>query len=310
MSSARLRAALLAFCVSVLGCVPVHPPAGMVSPSTATPPVPRGPGVRLQADLAYGPDARQRVDVYRPDRPSGPILVMVHGGGWRHGHKAMPVVVEGKVQHWVAEQGWILVSAGYRLAPRARPREQAQDVARALAWVQQMAPAWGGDADAIVLMGHSAGGHLVALASASEAVRHAGGAQRWLASVVLDGAAFDPVALMQDKHLPLYDQAFGTHPGDWREASPTDALSASSPPIPLLLVCSVPRPDDACGQSRRFAQRVHAVGGRAEVFPVPLTHRAVNAEVGRDLRYTRVIEDFLHSVTATRKPTSPAGGGQ
>jgi len=299
---------LLAFCGSAMGCVPAHPPPSIASQSAAAEPVALPPGVTLQTDLAYGPDARHRMDVYRPDRPSGPILLMVHGGGWRHGHKAMPLVIDGKLQHFVARQGWILVSTDYRLAPAARPGQQAQDVARALALVQHMAPAWGGDADAVVLMGHSAGGHLVALASASEAIRQAAGARGWLASVVLDGAAFDPVALMHGRHLPLYDQAFGPQPADWREASPTAALSASSKPIPLLLVCSLPRPDDACEESRRFAQRVGAVGGRAEVFPTPLTHRAVNAELGKDLRYTGVIEDFLRSVTAARKRTSSADG--
>lgn len=291
-----MQGLLLACCASLAGCAPAHPPRGIVPPRTEAQAAALPPGVRLQPDLAYGPDARQRVDVYLPERPSGPILVMVHGGGWRRGHKAMPPVVEGKLQHWVAKRGWILVSAGYRLAPQVRPREQAEDVARALAHVQKMAATWGGDADAIVLMGHSAGGHLAALASSSEPVRQAAGARRWLACVVLDGAAFDPATLMRGKHLPLYDVAFGPHPQEWRAASPTDALSASSPPIPLLLVCSLPRPDDACGESRRFAERVRAVGGRAEVLPTPLGHMAANAAVGKDPRYTEAIEQFLSSL--------------
>ena len=55
------------------------------------------PDVQKIADLPYGPDARQRMDIYRPSTstpdPSGaraPVVFMVHGGGWRNGDKAMP----------------------------------------------------------------------------------------------------------------------------------------------------------------------------------------------------------------------------
>src|SRR5690606_27504205 len=48
---------------------------------------PLPPGVRVERDIAYGPDPRQRYDVYLPAhaRPDAPILFMVHGGGWRRG---------------------------------------------------------------------------------------------------------------------------------------------------------------------------------------------------------------------------------
>lgn len=56
--------------------------------------------------------------------------------------------------------GYALVSTNYRLSPAAHPLEQADDVARALALVQQQAPQWGADPRRLVLMGHSAGAHL------------------------------------------------------------------------------------------------------------------------------------------------------
>ena len=164
-------------------------------------------GVRRTADIAYGTDPRQRFDVYRPDAPDAapaPILLMVHGGAWMIGNKAMPQVVDNKVARWVT-RGAILVSVDYRLVPRASPLEQAGDVAQALAAVQRLAPSGGGDPRRIVLIGHSAGAHLVALVSASTVLAQRAGAQPWLGTVVLDGAALDVDELMRAPHPRFYD---------------------------------------------------------------------------------------------------------
>lgn len=288
------RACLVLLCALAGGCVPLRPAAGGV----AAPAMPAG--VTRLADLAYGTDPRQRIDVYRPAIARGPVLVMVHGGGWRHGHKAMPFVVDAKVAHWVARRGWVLASVGYRLAPDVSPPRQAEDVARAIAFVQREARAWGADPGAIVLMGHSAGAHLAALASASQELRRKAGAQRWRGTVLLDGAAYDPPALMARRHLPLYDQAFGSDPEVWRASSPTLALSAAAPPPPILLVCSQPRRDDSCGQNRRFAEQVRAVGARAEVLPQPLDHLQVNSRLGLPGSYTDAVDGFIATLGVER----------
>jgi acetyl esterase/lipase len=254
-------------------------------------------GVTRIADLPYGPQQPQRLDVYRPSQPRGPVLVLVHGGGWQRGDKAMPQLLDAKLAHWVSERGWILVSVDYRLAPAVRPPEQADDVAHAIAFVQHNARAWGADPDALVLMGHSAGAHLVALVSASPRLARAAGATPWRGTVVLDSAALDTRALMErPHHLPLYDSAFGDDPRVWRASSPTDALSASERPLPMLLVCSEVRPDDSCGQARRFADRVHAVGGRAQVLPQPLDHFQIDNELGRPGIFTDAVDAFIASL--------------
>ena len=82
--------------------------------------VPLPPGARRIADLAYGSDAAQRLDVYVPAHASGPIIVMVHGGGWRDGDKALPSVVDNKIAHWVAA-GTIFISIDYRMLPGTDP---------------------------------------------------------------------------------------------------------------------------------------------------------------------------------------------
>lgn len=84
--------------------------------------------------LAYGPDPAQLLDIHRPEVAAGaaPVLVMVHGGGWRWGDKALPGVWQAKAAYWGA-RGYVLVSLDYRMLPAADPLDQARDVAAARA---------------------------------------------------------------------------------------------------------------------------------------------------------------------------------
>lgn len=253
-------------------------------------------GVVRIADVAYGPDPRQRFDVYRPARGEGaPVLVMVHGGAWRLGDKSARGVVEHKVAHWVP-RGFVFVSVNYRLLPQADPLQQAGDVARALAAVQAKAAGWGGDPAKVVLMGHSAGAHLAALLGAAPALAEKAGARPWLGTVSLDSAALDVERIMAARHYRFYDAAFGADPAYWRAVSPTQALAAGAPP--LLLVCSSIRPDQPCAQAHDFARRAQALGVRAEVAEQARSHKQINEELGTPGDYTARVDAFLSSLDA------------
>lgn len=244
-------------------------------------------------DLAYGPHERQKIDVYLPDAPrDAPVIFMVHGGAWAIGSKTSRNVVGAKAEHWL-DEGYIFISAGYRLIPDAYPLQQAEDIARALAFAQNAARSWDGDPERFVLMGHSAGAHLVALLSADPGYAKAAAARPWLGTVPLDSAAYDLVEVMEKRHFRLYDRAFGEDPSYWHAASPTLVMETAPPP--LLMVCSSRRPI-SCGQSEAFAVRVKALGGRAEVLPVDFSHADVNAELGEDPAYTAAVDRFLRSL--------------
>jgi len=265
---------------------------GMLTGFAGAPQPPRlPPQVRRLADIAYGSDARQRFDVYLPEHPQhAPVIVMVHGGAWMIGNKAMPQVVQNKVAHWVGS-GAIFVSIGYRLVPQVGPLDQASDVAHALAKVQALAPAWGGDPQRLVLMGHSAGAHLVALVGASPALAQGADARPWLGTVVLDSGALDLVALMRAPHARFYDRVFGRDPASWRAASPFDALTLGAPP--MLLVCSTQRPDRSCAQSAAFATQANARGVHTSVSEQDLSHGEINATLGLPGGETDAVDAFL-----------------
>lgn len=255
-------------------------------------------GVRLLHDQAYGPHARQRMDVYFPQQattaPAAPVILMVHGGAWRLGDKAMRRVVENKVTHWLPK-GFIFVSVNYRLLPDTPPLEQARDVALALATVQARTGRWGGDPSRVILMGHSAGAHLVALLNANPALALVQGARPWRGTVALDSAAMNLRQLMEGHHPRLYDRAFGQSAADWTAASPTLQQTTEAPP--LLAVCSSQR-KDACPQAEGLRQRAATLGTRVEVLPQDLSHSEINRRLGLPGDYTAAVDSFLSSVLA------------
>jgi arylformamidase len=249
------------------------------------------PEVAVDRDLAYGTHARHTLDVYRrPGVAGAPVMLIVHGGGWRRGDKGAPRLVRNKVEHW-AGQGWVVVSANYRLVPDASPVEQAGDVSRALAFVQAHAAAWGGDAGRIALTGHSAGAHLVSLLSADASLAADHGAQPWRASVAIDSAAFDVPAIMAREHFGLYDIAFGDDTALWHRASPLHRLNGR-PVAPMLLVCSARRPD-ACQAAQAFAAKANRLGGQAAVLALALSHFELNETLGLPGEYTESVDGFL-----------------
>lgn len=115
--------------------------------------------VARRADLPYGTDRRQTLDVYAPrmavDRP---VVIFWYGGSWSEGNKDEYRFVGTAL----ANQGFVAVLPDYRLYPQVTFPAFDEDGARAVAWVEQHIREFGGDPNHIVLMGHSAGGHTAA----------------------------------------------------------------------------------------------------------------------------------------------------
>lgn len=259
------------------------------SANSITPP----PGVRVLRDVAYGSDPRQRFDVYLPQKADhAPVIFMVHGGGWRRGDKTMKTSVQNKMSHWT-QKGFIFISTDYRLLPDIKPLDQASDVAHALATAQEKAASWGGDPARFVVIGHSAGAHLVALIASSPTIAPQANALPWLGTVSLDSATLDVEQSMSKKHLRLYDPAFGSDPAYWKAASPYAVLQKK--PQPVLAVCSSRR-DDSCPQAKHFTDKVSSLGGRAQVLEEDMTHKEINDKLGEDENYTRTVDAFLSTL--------------
>ena len=220
--------------IALLGLVPVIAGAqglrdrlqGMREASRQERPVAVPAGGTAIRNIAYGDDPAQRFDLYLPaGAKDAPVVFYVHGGGWANGDKTNPGVAN-KLAYWLPK-GYAVASANYRMVPAAMPLEQARDIARAVARLQRGAREWTLDPRRVVLMGHSAGAHLVALLGADPRLLADAGAVRPLGVVSLDSGALDVPALMGQRRVPkLYQDAFGADPAYWRSTSPQ---STSSP---------------------------------------------------------------------------------
>ncbi|MDG2525278.1 alpha/beta hydrolase [Stenotrophomonas sp. HITSZ_GD] len=257
------------------------------------------PGSRVEKALRYGDDPTQLLDVYIPAQArQSPILLIVHGGGWRRGGRDNPGLAQPKAAHWLP-RGYVVVSVDYRLLPEAGPLQQADDVAHAVAWVQRHAERWGADPGRVVLMGHSAGAHLVALLGSDVSRLAAAGATRPLGVVALDSAVMDVPQMMQaPRHLRLYDDAFGTNPDDWRRASPYHHLGRDS--LPMLAVCSSRRVD-SCPQAQALSRRAAGFGVAIEVLPEDLSHMQINRALGEASAYTAAVDRYIDGLLAPRR---------
>jgi acetyl esterase/lipase len=126
---------------------------------------------RRSVDHAYGPDPRQRLDVYVPKEPHAaamkthaaamPLVVFWHGGRWSSGDKAGYRFVGSAL----AELGVAAMVANYRYYPQVKLAGFMDDAARAVSWAVAHAREFGADPGRLYLMGHSAGAHIAALLS-------------------------------------------------------------------------------------------------------------------------------------------------
>ncbi len=249
--------------------------------------------VKVLRDVAYGPAELQTMDVYLPPQPTAaPIILMVHGGAWRIGDKRHPPVFENKVARWVPK-GFIVVSVNYPMVPESDPVEQAGDIARAIAAAQKAAAGWGGDPKRIILMGHSAGAHLISLLNADPGLAAKQGAAPWLGAVSLDSGALDVPAIMEHRHPRLFDEAFGADPALWQASSPQHHLTKGAKP--WLGVCSSNR-RASCTTNEIFAAKARVLGARAETLGEPLTHSEINEQLGLPGAYTDAVEAFMASL--------------
>lgn len=182
--------------------------------------------------VAYGPQARQQLDVYQPKAltPLGlknaPMVVFFYGGSWSMGERADYRFV-GEA---LASQGMVVVIADYRLSPAVRYPVFVQDSALAVRWAFDHAEQYGASASRIFVMGHSAGAYNAAMVALDD---------RWLKAVGLTPgllAGWIGLAGPYD-FLPIGDaktQVAFSWPATPADSQPLSHVSRASPPALLL----------------------------------------------------------------------------
>jgi triacylglycerol lipase len=250
--------------------------------------------ITVTRDLAYGPDPRNRLDVFaRAGTTGAPVLVFLHGGGFVMGDKH----TEGSpfysnVGAFAAREGFVGVTMTYRLAPANRFPSGVQDLASAVEWLRANIAAHGGDPGKIVLSGQSAGATHVAGYVAHHtfhAVPGGGIVGAALLSGIYDTTTADPNSFAEAYYGP--DRA------GWGPASTLAGLLNTE--IPLLFTVSELDPPDF---QRQAAQLAGAWGAAKGVYP-PMhllaghNHLTPALSIGSpETESERMIADFMRRV--------------
>lgn len=247
--------------------------------------------LRIIRDLNYSSDdvdELKKLDVYTSACAANwPIIIYVHGGAWQFGDKSNTSY---KPTASIAA-GYVFVSVNYRLVPQVEVSDQLDDIAQAVANIKINADVFGGNPNQLILMGHSAGAHLVSmLGTHSETLAAYGVSNSDLSSVIaLDTKAFDLslLAALNEGQLPVvYESVFGNDLENWDRYSPVSYISDDLNAQSFILVSSGGSAERA--QRRRdvvdtFYRQLIDQGIKTTFLPVTeKDHAQINRELGAD----------------------------
>ena len=242
-------------------------------------------------DISYGPDARNRLDVFTRDGLSGaPVLVFVHGGGFVQGDKH----TEGSpfysnIGDFAARHGMVGVAITYRLAPDNKFPSGPDDLAAAVEWIRANIAEHGGDPAKIVLSGQSAGATHVAgyLAHRRD---HAEG----IAGAVLMSGIYDTTTAEPN---PFAEAYYGEDRKAWGPASCMAGLLAS--PVPMQFSLAEFDPADFHQQAAQVVtqwQQAHGLYPEMQ-YLAGHNHLSPALSIGSDQTETeRMIAGFVQRV--------------
>lgn len=192
-------------------------------------------GVTITRDHAYGRHPRQVLDLYQPTLAAAgkpaPVVIFMHGGAFVRGDKRASNEVYDNVLIWCARHGYVGVNLEFRLAPEAVYPAGADDLASSIAWVKTNIARFGGDAQTIFVIGHSAGGTHVGTYAYDPGAGYLG---RDLAGIVLISARLRADVSEENPNASAVRAYFGNDESLYETRSPL--AHAGSSTLPVFLV--------------------------------------------------------------------------
>lgn len=247
--------------------------------------------------IAYGVDARQKLDIYAPTPKAKsplPVLIFFHGGSWRDGEREG----YGFLGRAFASRGFVTVIADYRKSPKVRFPAFVQDTAAAIAWVNANIAKHDGDANRIFLMGHSAGAHIAMMAALDP---------QWLAANDLKTDVIKGVIGLAGPYdfLPLTSDSSQIALGQWPDLTETQPITyarADAPPLLLLTgdKDTVVKPRN----SKALSDKIQALGGQQQLKIYPdVGHADIIMAVARPFRTKApVVADVVNFIQVHGQP--------
>lgn len=217
-------------------------------------------GVRAETDVVYAilpntPYGRRELhlDLFRPEKPGKyPVLLLIHGGGWRSGNKSMDV----PMAQQIAAKGYIAAAVEYRLSPEALYPAAVYDLKAAVRFLRANAAKYNINSNKVAIAGSSAGGQLAALVGSTSGVEkfegdegNSGVSSAVQAIIDIDGVldfntpdekGKDEEAAKRSAGALWFGATFKEAPGKWIEASSIQYVGKNTPPM-LFINSALPR---------------------------------------------------------------------
>jgi len=198
--------------------------------------------VKKEKDVAYLQETRKSalkeeptLNIFSPKKETSkklPVLIFVHGGNWNSGKKELYNFYGNNF----AKKGIVTVIVGYTLSPQANYKEMTSQISQAIIWTKEHISEYKGDPEKIFLTGHSAGGHLIALAALD---KRYGIDSDAISGIILNDAAGLDMHDYLSRNPPTSENDYLTtwtdDPKTWELASPINYLSENTPPMLIYI---------------------------------------------------------------------------
>jgi arylformamidase len=213
-------------------------------------------------DLAYGDSPRQAIDLFLPqtaDTGAPPLLVFIHGGYWQRFDRkdfsfvAAPLVAAGAA----------VAMLGYDLAPAVDMDRIVAEIRQGIAWLYRQGAGHGFDPERIFLAGHSAGGHLAAMALATDWR----GAWRLPEGLIKGVVAISGVFDLEPIRLCYLNEVLALDPKQARRNSPLHLPPGA--PCPVTVVVGEQETAAFHEQSSAYAAKLSAAGRPCQLVVQP-----------------------------------------
>ena len=215
--------------------------------TVANPAIPKT--VIVKRDVIYRSigDRQLSLDIYYPGniKSAKTAVLLIFGGGWRSGDKTHNHAIATEL----ARQGYVAVSAEYRLSPEAKYPAAVHDLKAAVRWMRAHAKQYGIDENEIAALGCSAGGQLAALlgttngdAHFEDKIRDKLKSSNVQAVIDIDGtlAFHHPESVEGKVAAEWLGGTYEQQPQTWTEAAPLEHVDKNTAPF-LFINSSIPR---------------------------------------------------------------------
>jgi acetyl esterase/lipase len=217
-------------------------------------------GVRAESDVVYAtlpntPYGKRdlHLDLFRPEKLGKyPVLLLVHGGGWRSGNKSMDI----PMAQQIAAKGYVTAAVEHRLSPEGLYPAAVYDIKAAVRFLRANAKKYNIDPKRFAIGGSSAGGQLASLVGVTAGVAKFEGTEGnpGISSAVqaiidIDGVldfntpdekGKNEEAAKKSAGALWFGATFNQHPEKWIEASPIQYVGKNTPPM-LFINSALPR---------------------------------------------------------------------